>query len=262
VVVAAVLWVLGARHALALVTWGTSAFVLTIIAIEFWKGTRARARIEGEGYATALFHLVTRNRRRWGGYIVHVGIVMIFMAFAGAAYNSDTKYHMMPGDMVEVTSPMGHSYQLTYEGLSVSIGRGQRNLAWQMLATVSVAEDGEPVGVLTPEKRMYVTAQQPMTEVGIRSTPFEDLYLILAAVDDMQGALNTASNDPAAQGINLQVLVKPLVSWIWLGCLILALGTIIALWPSVERSRARPRAVSEEPAREPAGEAAGAAAGD
>ncbi|MGD2047482.1 MAG: cytochrome c biogenesis protein CcsA, partial [Gemmatimonadota bacterium] len=93
-VVAAILWFSGAHHPLALVTWGISAFVLTIIVTEFWKGTRARARIEGEGYFPALFHLVSRNRRRWGGYVVHVGIVMIFMAFAGAAYNVDERFHV------------------------------------------------------------------------------------------------------------------------------------------------------------------------
>ena len=232
--VAGMLWVMGARHGLALITWGTSAFVLTIIATEFWKATRARARIEGEGLALAFFHLISRNRRRWGGYIVHVGIVMIFMAFAGAAYNVDTRHHVLPGDVVEVTSPMGGTYRLTYEGLSISMGRGQRNLMWQAIATVSVETNGKPRGVLTTEKRQYVTSDQLMTEVGIRSTPMEDLYLILSAVDDIQGALNAESS---AQGIDLQVLIKPLVGWIWFGCLILAGGTIIALWPNVDQRR-------------------------
>ena len=231
-VVAAVLWTMGARHALALVTWSISAFVLTIIATEFWKGTKARARIEGEGLLLAFFHLVTRNRRRWGGYVVHVGFVVIVMGFAGAAYNVDTRHHVVPGDVVEVTSPLGHTYQLTYEGLSVSLGNGQRNLLWQMIAAVSVRADGRPAGVLNTEKRMYVTADQMMTEVGIRSTPMEDLYLILSAVDNPQAALNADQN---AQGIDLQVLIKPLVGWIWFGTLLLVLGTVIALWPSADR---------------------------
>ncbi len=232
-VVSAILWTLGARHGLALVTWGISAFVLTVIATEFWKGTKARARIEGEGYLPALFHLVTRNRRRWGGYIVHVGFVIIVMGFAGAAYNVDTRHHMMPGDVVEVASPMGHSYQLTYEGLSVSLANGQRNLLWQMIASVSVQADGEPAGILTTEKRRYVTSEQMMTEVGIRSIFTEDLYLILSAVDDPQAALAAES-----EGIDLQVLIKPLVGWIWFGTLMLVLGTVIALWPSADRRRA------------------------
>jgi len=232
--VVAVLFGLGVHHPLALTTWGLSAFVLVIIVVEFWKGTRARARIEGEGYAVALYHLVTRNRRRWGGYIVHAGIVMIFMAFAGAAYNVDVRQHVMPGDSVQVKSPFGHTYTLTYEGLSTSVGRGQRNLMWQAIAMISVAQDGKHLTNLTTEKRQYVTSQQPMTEVGIRSTPAEDLYLILSAMDDMNGALNA---DSSAQGIDLQVLVKPLVGWIWYGALVLTVGSLIALWPSVEKRR-------------------------
>lgn len=170
-------------------------------------------------------------------------MVMIFMAFAGAAYNVDVRKHMLPGDTVEVASPFGHSYTLTYEGLSVSVGRGQRNLQWQAIALISVAKDGQPLGSITTEKRQYVTSEQPMTEVGIRSTPVEDLYLILSALDDFDGAV---SNDPAAQGIDLQVLVKPLVGWIWYGCIILALGALIGLWPSAERRRAAEEAPATE----------------
>jgi cytochrome c-type biogenesis protein CcmF len=248
-VVAAVIWISGARHALALTTWGISAFVITIIVTEFWKGTRARARIENEGYALALFNLVSRNRRRWGGYIVHVGIVLIFMAFAGAAYNVDERFHVEPGDVVEISSPMGHTYQLTYEGLSMSRGNGQRNLLWQAIATVSVSRENEPQGVLTTEKRKYTTQavqDPPMTEVGIKSYPLEDLYLILSALDDQTAAL---SADSGAQGLDLQVLIKPLVSWIWIGCLTLVAGTLIALWPSVDRRRSE---ASDAPAAEPA----------
>jgi len=247
--VAAVLWVLGARHELALTTWGIGAFVLTIIFTEFWKGTRARARIEGERYALAFFHLVSRNRRRWGGYTVHVGIVLIFMGFAGSAYNVDERHHMMPGDVVEVESPFGHTYSLTYESLSFSIGRGQRNLMWQAIATVSVERDGEARGILTTENRQYVQNDQIMTEVGIAPTPLEDLYLILAGVDDLEGIM---SGEAASEGIDLQTLVKPLVSWIWFGCLILAGGTVVALWPSVDRKRAAAAAVPAAPVREPA----------
>jgi cytochrome c-type biogenesis protein CcmF len=101
-----------------------------------------------------------------------------------------------------------------------------------MIASVSVQEDGDPAGVLTTEKRRYVTSDQMMTEVGIRSTFFEDLYLILSAVDDPQAALAAES-----EGIDLQVLIKPLVGWIWFGTLMLVLGTVIALWPSADRRR-------------------------
>ena len=156
---------------------------------------------------------------------------------------------MDPGDSVDIVSPFGHTYTLTYEGLSVNRNQGQRNLAWQAIATVSVSRNGVPKGILTPEKRQYVTnlGSPPMSEVGIRSTPFEDLYLILSALDDIQAAVG--ATDSAAQGLDLQILVKPLVSWIWFGCLILAGGTVVALWPSVDRRRvAAAPAETAEPA--------------
>ena len=245
-VTAAVLWFLGARHPVALLTFGISGFVLAVIFTEFWKGTKARARIEGEGHALAFLHLISRNRRRWGGYIVHVGFVMMCIAFAGAAYNTDTRFNMQPGDQVEVVSPFGHTYTLTHEGLSVSIGRGQRNLLWQAIATISVAQDGVPKGVLTTEKRQYTNRDsQPMTEVGIRSIVREDLYLILTGLNDTDGAVRA---EPDAQGIDLQVLIKPLVGWIWFGCLMITIGSIIALWPSLDRTRiVQPKSTETRP---------------
>jgi cytochrome c-type biogenesis protein CcmF len=251
VAVSAILWILGARHALALTTWGLSTFVLVIIGVEFWKGTKARAYIEGEGYLAALYHLITRNRRRWGGYIVHAGMVMIFIGFAGSAYNVDVRKHMVPGDVVEVQSPFGHTYSLTYEGLSPSIGRGQRNLEWQAIALLSVSREGKYLGTLTTEKRQYRNNEQMMTEVGIRSTAYEDLYLILSAVDDLSGALNADSD---SQGVDLQVLVKPLIALLWYGGLVLVIGSLIGLWPSAERRRVEVEAPAlQEP--EPVGAA-------
>jgi len=232
--VSAALWMVGVRHGLALTTWGIGLFVLIIVAVEFWKGTRARARIESEPLPIAFFHLVSRNRRRWGGYIVHVGIVLIFAGIAGASYNQDVRKHLEPGDTMDVASPWGHTYHLTYEGLSTSIGRGQRNLDWQAIALISVRRGDKSLGNMTTEKRKYTTADQTMTEVSIHTSPEEDLYLILSAVDDMNGVL---SNNANAQGIDLQVLVKPLLSWIWWGGLVLVVGSIIALWPSAERRR-------------------------
>ena len=248
-VVAIGLWIGNARHPLALITWSICAFVTAVIAIEFWKGTRARARIEGEGHVLALFHLVSRNRRRWGGYVVHIGMVMLYFGFAGSAYNVDERAHLSPGEMVQVASPFGHVYDLTYEGISVSAGRGQRNLMWQAIATVSVVREGKSLGILTTEKRQYVTADNLMTEVGVRSTVQEDLYLILSAMDDINGAL---SADSDAQGIDLQVLIKPFVRWIWYGGLMLTGGTIIALWPSVDKKRLALEEATDEQEAEPA----------
>jgi len=238
---------IGSREWMALFTFGVSAFVLTVIAVEFWKGTKARARIEGEGVVRAFYHLVMRNRRRWGGYIVHVGMVLIFTAFAGSAWDVRIEQTLEPGETADVRSPLGHTYQIRFEGMSVSKeipGQSQsRNLAWQAHALLSVSIDGKPAGTLTTEKRLYqAPSNQIMTEVGIRSRPLEDLYVILEAVEDLEGVVNSDAN--ASQQATFTFLVNPLVPWIWAGALILTLGSLIALWPDAER--ARRIAVSED----------------
>jgi cytochrome c-type biogenesis protein CcmF len=237
-VVVGIFLALGARNGYALTTFGLSAFVLTVIATEFWKGTKARARIEGEGFGPALVHLVGRNRRRWGGYIVHVGTVLIFTAFAGRAFEVEVRKVMNPGETVTVASPFGHTYTLAYEGISSSV---EENFD-RWVALLSVQRNDQAVGSLTTERRFYRVNRQMVTEVGIRSTALEDLYVILADVEDFEGMVG---NDPDAQRIVVQVMVNPLVGWIWYGGVILTIGSLIALWPSAE---ARRRSAALEPA--------------
>jgi cytochrome c-type biogenesis protein CcmF len=237
-VVVAVFLGMGARNGYALATFGISTFVLAIVATEFWKGTRARARIEGEGFGPALIHLIGRNRRRWGGYIVHVGVVLIFTAFAGSAFDVEVRKVLNPGETVTVASPFGHTYTLVYEGISSSV---EENFD-QWVALMSVQRNGEPVGAMTTSRRFYRVNRQMVTEVGIRSTALEDLYVILADVEDFEGMVG---NDPNAQRIVVQVMVNPLVGWIWYGGVIITIGALIALWPAAE---ARRRSAALEPA--------------
>ena len=244
-VVVGVFWALGARNGYALATFGLSTFVLTIIVVEFWKGTRARARIEGEGIVPAFLHLIGRNRRRWGGYIVHVGIVLIFTAFAGRAFEVRVTESLEPGDTVSVASPFGHSYTLTYQGLSSS--REANFDRW--VALLSLEKDGEAQGALTTEKRFYPSIGMPSTEVGIRSTPLEDLYVILAEVADSEGVV---ANNPDAQRIIAEVQINPLVGWIWYGGVILTIGSLIAMWPTADvRRKVRPAQESETKSADP-----------
>jgi len=229
---------MGARNGYALATFGISAFVLTVVVTEFWKGTRARARIEGEGLGPAFVHLIGRNRRRWGGYIVHVGTVLIFTAFAGRAFEVEVRKVLNPGETVSVASPFGHTYTLVYEGISSSV---EENFD-RWVALLSVQRDGQSVGAMSTERRFYRVNRQMVTEVGIRSTPVEDLYVILADVEDFEGMVG---NDPNAQRIVVQVMVNPLVGWIWYGGVIITVGSLIALWPGAE---ARRRSAAMEPA--------------
>ena len=225
--VVAALFLRGVHHGMALLTFGLSAFVMTIIIVEFVKGTKARAHIEGEGHLPAFYHLVSRNRRRWGGYIVHAGVVMIFTAFAGVAFNREVTQTLDPGETVTIESPFGHEYALTYQGLSSP--RGQ-NMLRQAVALMTVERDGRPVESLTAEKVLYFKWEQsPITNVGINSYLLEDLYLILENVNDLGGAFE---NDAAAQRATFRVQVNVLVGWIWYGGFVVTLGGIIAMWPS------------------------------
>jgi cytochrome c-type biogenesis protein CcmF len=241
VAVTATFAVLGSREWMSLATFGISAFVLTVIVVEFWKGTRARAHIEDEGFATAFIHLIGKNRRRWGGYIVHVAIVLIFSAFAGNAWNERIQQNMEPGDTAEIPSPLGHTYTLTYESMSsgniIPNSPNSRNLRWEGVALFSVAKDGESVGQMRTSKALYNRQERQLTtEVGIRMAPLEDLYVILETFEDEGGELV----DPnLSQQATFTFLVNPLVSFIWLGSLVLTVGGLIAMWPDAERIRKR-----------------------
>ncbi len=238
-----ILVTLGTRDPWALATFGIGAFVMAVIVVEFWKGTRARARIEGEGLARAFVHLIARNRRRWGGYIVHASIVIIFAAFAASSFDTDVRDSILPGEQLTVESAFGHSYTLTYNGLSTSRGQGDWVIQW--IALFEVERDGERLGTMTAERRFYTDSETPSSEVGIRSTWYEDLYVILAEVADMGGVLGGEAGD--AERAVIEVQVNPLVSWIWYGGLILTIGSLIALWPTEARARA---ATAEESGRE------------
>ena len=110
----------GVRHGMALATFTIAVFVMTIVVTEFWKGTRARARIAGEGMLNALGSLVRRNRRRWGGYVVHAGVVIVFTGLAGAAFDVRVEQELAPGEAMSVRSALGTEYSLVYESLSHS----------------------------------------------------------------------------------------------------------------------------------------------
>ncbi|HYJ80434.1 MAG TPA: cytochrome c-type biogenesis CcmF C-terminal domain-containing protein, partial [Longimicrobiaceae bacterium] len=229
----AALWLAGVRHGLALLTFVLAAFSMTTIVVEFWKGTRARASIEGEGAAVALLHLVQRNRRRYGGYVVHAGLITCFCGFAGKAFNVEKQAALKPGESVEVQSPFGHTYRLTYQAMS---WYPATNMV-KVVASVAVEKDGRPAGMLTVEKRAYRQRDEVTSEVGIRRAWNEDLYLILAGIDDADAVVQGRNPRPVA---TFRVLVNPLVPWIWLGGLVMAIGTLVALWPTAETVRPAP----------------------
>ena len=224
VVVAALLSALGVRELAPLMTWGLAGFVSGTIAQEFWRGTRARIRMHGETVPVALAHLVGRNRRRYGGYIVHLGMLVYFVAFAGMAFKVQREATLKPGESVELKSPFGHTYTFTHVGIS----QFKQFNRYVSAATIEVARDGVPDGRIVSEKRQHFTVNElgteeasfePSTEVGIRSGLQEDIYIVFA------GAVN--GTEEAVYRFN----INPLVWWVWAGGFILAFGGLITMWP-------------------------------
>jgi len=203
--------VAGVQHFFALTTFGLCLFVAWTIGAEFWKGAGAIARKELIGLMPAMVALTHRNTRRYGGYIIHMAIVVMFIGFAGAAFNKD----------ITVEVEEGKAFHLgRYEMKVVKVDTGQTdNYVWQN-ATVEVKVGGEQYATLTPERRIYSQSQQPVGAVKIHRRLNEDLYLNFAAISS------------EAQRPIIQAYVFPLVTWIWIGYWVLFVGSIICLIPS------------------------------
>ena len=217
---ALVLLVGGMRDLYALMAIALGAFVAGTVVQEFARGARARHRQYGEGYALALGRLLGRNRRRYGGYIVHTGMVILFIAFAGMAFKTETEATLRPGESAVLKSPYGWTYTFTHLGVSQYDALNRQVTA----ATLEIGRDGKRLGVLTTEKRQHVDGLgrptfQPSTEVGIRSDLREDLYVVLA------GLVN------GTEQAVFRFTINPLVWWVWYGGMIVALGGLIVMWP-------------------------------
>ncbi len=212
----------GMRHFYSTVCLILCVFVMVTIFAEFHRGARARRR-QGESYWEALWILTFRNTRRYGGYIVHMGMVFLFVGFAGAGFNRELQAELAPGSSIEIGS-----YSLTLEQVKNS---DNANYA-SAVGLVTVYRDGKLVDTLRPERRFYKAREEATTEVGLRSGLKEDLYVVLAGFN--------SQNSKAV----LHVFVFPLVSWIWIGGLVFMLGTVVCLIPG-KHEKALQKAPSE-----------------
>ncbi|MDO8795274.1 MAG: cytochrome c-type biogenesis CcmF C-terminal domain-containing protein [Vicinamibacterales bacterium] len=204
---------LGLRQWAPLACFALCAFVVGTVGQEFWRGTQIRRRNTGTDLFTALVGLVGRNKRRYGGYIVHVGIVLIFLGFAGNAYKRDQQVLLQPGQQMTIGR-----YTLRNDGVKLN-DDGQKQM---VTAFIAVLENGKQIDTMYPARWYFRKHEgEPTTEVAIRRSLAEDLYIVLAA--DRQSA--------ATQAASLQIVVNPLVNWIWFGFSMLAFGTGIALLP-------------------------------
>jgi len=226
-----VLLVGGMRDLYALLAIALGGFVAATIAQEFARGTRARHRQYAEVYPLAFARLLGRNRRRYGGYIVHTGIVILFVAFAGMAFKTETEATLRPGESASLRSPYGHTYTFTHLGISQYDALNRQITA----ATVEVRRNGKPIGFLTPEKRQHVDGLgrptfQPSTEPSIMSMLREDIYTVLG------GTVN------GTEQAVFRFTINPLVWWVWYGGMIVALGGLIVMWPGGSPSARRAQA--------------------
>jgi len=215
-----ILLVAGMRDVGALLAFGIGGFVLATVAQEFARGARARHRQYNEPLPLALVNLLSRNRRRYGGYIVHVAMVLLFGAFAGMAFKKETQATLRPGETATLSGPDGHVYAFTHLGVSQYNALNRQVTA----ALVDVRRDGTLIGRMRTEKRQHVDALgrptfEPSTEVGIISGLRVDLYVVLAGlVDGTEQAV-------------FRFTINPLVWWVWFGGFVLVLGGLIVLWP-------------------------------
>ncbi|MBW2154817.1 MAG: heme lyase CcmF/NrfE family subunit [Deltaproteobacteria bacterium] len=198
----------GIHSPMVLILYMLCIFVFVTLIMEFANGTRTRHAMLNEGYLEAFWNLVTRNKRRYGGYIVHAGMVMAFAAIGGSAFNMEAQVTMKKGESFRIKE-----YTLRYDGLSTYPTANKQVIA----ATLTLFNQGHEKGILVPEKRLYKGQQQPTTDVAIYSTLKEDLYVILAGHD----------RDTAT----FKILVNPLVSWLWVGGVVMALGTVVVMLP-------------------------------
>ena len=215
-----ILAALGLHKDYALIAFGLATFVTTGILMEWFRGTRSRHLNSGENYAAAFCRLITANRPRYGGYIVHLSVVMVTLGIVGTSFF---------GVQRDVVLSIGESttindYELVYLG-TVEVQKSNRT---EFTSTVQVFRDGELLDTLRTKRDFYPSFNMAATAAAIRSTPVEDLYVV------------PSENLPDGS-VGFRVLVNPLIWWMWVAGPVMVLGTVIALWPQKIRAPAPAR---------------------
>jgi cytochrome c-type biogenesis protein CcmF len=196
----------------ALVAFGLSAAVFTAIASEFIRGSQVISRQTGKNLFTAMYLLTRRSTRRYGGYLIHIGVVIVVVGLAGSAFNSSRESEMAINDRL-VIGP----YTLEQVGATQD-DNANYGSEWAM---IDVYKDGKKQFQMLPEKRVYHSTNQPQTMVAIHSLPWWDLYVIYEGT-------NPSTGQPI-----IKAIINPLVGWIWAGVALIVFGTFIALVPSI-----------------------------
>ena len=183
---------------------------LTVIS-EFVRGGRVISGHTGQGLAASMLHLAHRNTRRYGGYVVHLGVIIVFIGFAGSAFNREAEKEMSYGDKLEIGS---------YSIVGRSYTQEEKPNYSADLAILQVFKDGKQIDTLYPESRFYPASGEQQHMPAVRSTLKEDLYLVYEG-----------QNPDTGRPI-IKAHLNPLVSWIWVGVLVMVFGTVAALVPN------------------------------
>ena len=207
----------------ALVGFALSASVFTAILSEFLRGGAVIARQTHRNLASATYLLVRRNTRRYGGYIIHIGVVIVVIGLCGAAFNRNTEKELALHDSMTVGP-----YTLECVGFTEDSNANYNS----DYALLDVYRDGKKQFQMAPEKRVYLVSQQPQTMVAVHSVPSWDLYVVFEGT-------NPGTGQPI-----IKAFLNPLVSWIWAGVVLLVLGTFVALVPSLTPATSSVRAPS------------------
>jgi cytochrome c-type biogenesis protein CcmF len=221
-VVLAALIAFGLRNPLGLFAFWLCAFVLLVTVYEFWRGARAR-QTRGENFLLAFWRLVARNRRRYGGYVIHIGVILIAVGIIGIElFQQETQGSLAVGERLTLGE-----YSIQYESLAEFETADGRLVD---RAVVDVYQGDEPIAQLYPRRDFYYESQQAMTIPGLRSSAENDVYVLLVEWEPL-----------TAQRATFKVYVNPLVNWVWWGGFVFIAGTLIAAWPEAELSYAPAR---------------------
>jgi len=201
----------GFRDFYALICLILSVFVTLTIFAEFFRGARVISQRDGTNLISAVGDLTMRNTRRYGGYVVHFGMVLIFIGISGTAFKQDLQKNMSPGQSLTI-GPYTILCQ-NFDETSTDNYSSQR-------ATLEVFRDGKSDMMLYPERRFFPASQITETMVAIESSPLRDLYVVYAGRDP-------DTNQPV-----IHAYINPLVKWIWFGGIVVVLGTGLAMLPN------------------------------
>jgi cytochrome c-type biogenesis protein CcmF len=200
----------------SLMTIILSVLVATTVISEFVRGGRVISRHTGQNLFASMVQLTRRNTRRYGGYIVHFGVIVIMIGFAGSAFNQDIERELTAGQSMSIGP-----YTLTMRS-NTQDDNANYSSEW---AIVDVTKNGKPLTTMYPERRFFKASQQPQSMVALHTTLKEDLYLVYSGI-------NQDTGNPI-----IKAHLNPLVLWIWIGVHIMIIGTVVALIPNMAAAR-------------------------